>query len=121
MIVRITAGQVPQRRFALYSDIVLKILHIENGLRGVLNSPHNHRRNLDRVPAVIIHFQFVAIKIAGSQRNLETRQLPPATTTALSRPGVRLRLYGSARPARLARQSYSTCTLEQPVNLGVNA
>src|SRR5262249_20185851 len=68
-------GQVPQGRFALHAHIIFKVIHVENSLGRVLHLPHHNRGDLDRVAALVIDLQLLAVEIPRAQRNLETREL----------------------------------------------
>src|SRR5262245_61037576 len=74
MIVSVAAGQVPQSRLALDTDVVLEIFDVEHRLGGVPYLPDHHGGDLDRVPALIVHFEPLGIKIPRPQGELETRE-----------------------------------------------
>src|SRR6202789_3797980 len=83
---------MPQRRLTLYRHIVLIVIHIEERLRRIVDPPHHHRRNLNRVPSLIVHLQRLAIQRPRPQRHLHPAHRPP-------RPSRRRRLHPHV-PAR---------------------
>jgi len=57
---------MPHGGLALDSDVMLIIVDIEARLGGILDPPDDDRGDLDRVAALVIHLEFVAVEVAGA-------------------------------------------------------
>ena len=58
------------------ANIIFVILDIEQGLRGVLDFPHDDGRDFDGVAALVVDLKFLRIEIAGAQRNFISAKTP---------------------------------------------
>ncbi len=58
------------RRLALDRDVLLVVVHLEQGLGRVVDLPHHHRRDLDGVARQVVHLQAVAVEVAGLHGDL---------------------------------------------------
>jgi hypothetical protein len=68
-IVRVSRGQVAQRRFALDMDVIFVMIHFERRFGCVHNSPHHYGRNLDRVTVMVIDLEARRLKVPDAQRH----------------------------------------------------
>jgi hypothetical protein len=72
VVVRIATGDVAQSGLALGSDVPFEIVDVEHRLRRILNAPNDDRRDLDRVPTLVVDLQRLAVERAGAQGDLVT-------------------------------------------------
>src|SRR5215471_10953999 len=75
MIVRIRARDAADRGLALHLHVALVVLDIERGLRGVLDAPHDHGRDLDRIAALVVDLELLAVEVVRAQRDLRGQRL----------------------------------------------
>ena len=61
------------RGFALQLRVVFVIVDVEARLGRVVDAPHYDRRDLDRIAALVVHLQPLAVEIARPQRELASR------------------------------------------------
>ena len=81
---------------ALHRDVRLVVVDVEDRLGGVLDAPHDDRGDLDRVAALVVDLELVAVEGAGPQRDLVARETPR---------GLRRRARPTPETARLARRA----------------
>ena len=79
-VVRVTVRRVADRRLALHDDVVFVVVHVEARAEGVLDLPNHDRGDLDRVSALVVDLQLLAVQIARSQRDpfLHEERVRPA-------------------------------------------
>ena len=100
-VVRVRARQVPQSRLALHAHIVLVVLDVEDRLRTVIHAPHHHRRDLNRIAALIVHLDRLHVEVAGTQRQLDLAEerVRPAPRRMRGRPRLHSCEAGGRSPA----------------------
>ena len=72
-VVRERRGQVAHGRLALHLHEVLVVVDVERRLGGVVDVPDHHRGDLDRVAALVVDLEPVAVQVARAQRQLLAR------------------------------------------------
>src|SRR5262245_56077739 len=69
---------MPNGRLALDAHIGFIIIHVEHGLGRILYAPNNDGCNLNRIAALIVDLEFIAVQVAYTQRHLVSRRSPQA-------------------------------------------
>jgi hypothetical protein len=97
---------MPHCRFALHSHILRILVHVEHRLRRIRHAPHYHRRDLDRVPTLVVHLQLVALEISRPQRNrqLAIKRIGPVKSAFSDCPLVTPKQKQHPRLVRLQRE-----------------
>ena len=66
-VVGIAGGQVADRGLALHLQVVLVVVHLEDGLRGVHHPPDHDGRDLDGVAVGVVDLQPGVLEVADAQ------------------------------------------------------
>ena len=69
-VVWILRCHVTHRGLGLDPDEVLVILHIENCLSRVDDTPHDDRCHFDRVPVGVVHLEDLAVEVPNTEADL---------------------------------------------------
>ncbi len=64
LIIGVRGGQVADGGFALNGYELLVIIDIEHGFGGIFHAPDDDGRNLNRVAALVVDLEFIAIHVA---------------------------------------------------------
>ena len=69
-VVGIACCQVSKRGFGLHPNVILVIVNLEQGFRGVDDPPYHHGRDFDRVGVAVVDLQVRALEVPHAQRDL---------------------------------------------------
>ena len=61
---------MPEGGLALDADVGLVVVDVEHRLGGVADAPDDDGGDLDRVAALVVHLEFLAVEVAGAQGDL---------------------------------------------------
>ena len=67
VVVQVAACDVPDAGFALDANVAVVAVHVEDRLGGVLDSPDDDDRNLDRIAPLVIHLELFPVQVAHAQ------------------------------------------------------
>ena len=73
-VVGIAGHHVAKRRLALHMDVVLVIIHLEDGFGGVHHPPDHDGGDLDRVAIEVVHLQPGALEVPDAHRHAPLRE-----------------------------------------------
>jgi hypothetical protein len=63
-VVAVEAGDVSNGCLALNLDVCFKVIHVEGGPRGIFHSPDNDTGDLDRIAALVVHLELLAVEVS---------------------------------------------------------
>ena len=75
VVVRVRARDAADRRLALHLHVAFVVLDVERGLRRVVDAPDDHGRDLDRVAALVVDLELLAVEVVRAQRDLGRQRL----------------------------------------------
>jgi hypothetical protein len=89
-VVGVARGQVAHGGLRLHLHVVLVVVHLEDGLRGVHDAPDHDGRDLDRVAVVVVDLQASALEVPDAERDvpLAVERVGPSQPRRLDRPLV---------------------------------
>src|SRR6266403_1156201 len=64
---------MPHGGLALQLHVVFVAVDVEARLRGVVDAPDDDRGDLDRIAALVVNLEPLAVKVARAQRDLASR------------------------------------------------
>ena len=70
VVVGIAEGEVAQRRLGLRQHVGLVVLDVEARLGRVVDAPDDRRGDLDRVAALVVDLQLLAVEVVRAHRDL---------------------------------------------------
>ena len=73
-VIGVAARELSHGGLDLHAHEVLVVVHVEGRLRGVLDAPHDHGADLDRVADEVVHLDGLAGQVASLDRDLLTHR-----------------------------------------------